>query len=183
MSGFRPVQDLSGGSYTGKVQTYHVAASHATLLAIGDLVTETGTADATTGLAQVDASSAGTGNPITGVIVGIEPNYSNLEQSGLPASTAGKVKVAVDPDLILEAPTSGGAIAVTNVGGNAPAIVTAATASGGLVQSNMAIDATGFVTTTEQLRIIGLKDPTNLAAGTTVYCRINESTIKEAAGV
>jgi hypothetical protein len=183
MSGFRPVQDISGSDYTGKVQTYGVASGHATLLAVGDLVTVTGTADATTGQALVDASSAGTGNPITGVIVAIDKNISNLEQKGLPAGTAGFVKVAVDPNLLLEAEISGGAIAVTDVENNAPVVVTAATSSGGLVQSNMTVDATGFVATTEQVRIIGIKDTSDLAAGATVLCRINESTIKEVVGV
>ena len=37
-NGFRPVQDISGGSYTGKVQTFGVAAGHSTLLSTGDLV-------------------------------------------------------------------------------------------------------------------------------------------------
>jgi len=183
MSGFRPVQDLSGGDYTGKIQTYGVAAGHATLLAVGDLVTETGTADATTGQSLVDASSAGTGNLITGVIVGISPNFSDLEQPGLPSGTAGFVQVAVDPNIILEAEISAGSIALTDVGSNAPIVATAATLSGGLAQSNMTVNATGFVATTEQVRIISIKDPTLLVAGSTIFVRINESTIKSTVGV
>jgi hypothetical protein len=186
--GFRPVQDLSGSDYTGKVQTFAVDATHATLLAVGDLVTETGNIDAATGLSEVDASSAGTGNLITGVIVSIDTNYSDLEQRGLPASTAGKVKVAVDPNIIYEAETSGGTLALTDVGGNLPAVVTAATASGGLVNSNMTVNATGAAaSTTEQIRVVGVKDSGDLtypaAIGTTIYVRINESTIGGAVGV
>jgi hypothetical protein len=186
--GFRPVQDLSGGAYCGKVQTYAVDATHSTLLSVGDLVTETGNLDAATGLSEVDASSAGTGNLITGVIVGIDTNISNLEQRGLPASTAGTVKVAVDPNMILEAETSGGTLALTDVGGNLPAVVTAATATGGLVNSNMTVNATGnAASTTEQIRIVGVKDSADITypapIGTTVYCRINESTIGGAVGV
>lgn len=186
--GFRPVQDLSGNSYTGKIQTYVVDATHSTLLAVGDLVTETGNLDAASGLSEVDASSAGTGNLITGVIVAIEPDYGNLEQRGLPASTGGRVKVAVDPNMILEAETSGGTLAVTDVGGNLPAVVTAATASGGLVNSNMTVNATGnAASTTEQIRVVGVKDSGDITfpapIGTTIYCRINESTIAGAVGV
>lgn len=186
--GFRPVQDLSGHSYTGKVQTFAVDATHATLLAVGDLVVETGNLDAATGISEVDAISAGTGNLITGVIEAIDPDFSDLERKGLPASTAGFVKVAVDPDLLLEAETLGGTFALTDVGGNLPVTVTAATASGGLVNSNMVVNSTGAaISATEQLRIVGVKDSGDITfpapVGTTVICRINESTIGGAVGV
>jgi len=185
--GFRPIQDRSGHSYTGKIETYAVDAAHATLLAVGDLVVETGNLEASSGLSEVDAISAGTTNLITGVIVAVDFNVSNLEQKGLPALTAGKVKVAVDKDLLLEAETSGGTFALTDVGGNLPVVVTAATASGGLVNSNMTINATGnAISTTEQIRIVGVKDSDVLtfpaAIGTTLVCRINEST-NDAVGV
>ncbi len=184
--GFRPVQDLSGHSYTGKVQTFAVDATHATLLAVGDLVIETGNLDAATGISEVDAASAG--GLITGVIVAIDPNFSDLEAKGLAASTAGTVKVAVDPDLLLEAETLGGTLALTDVGGNLDATVTAATASGGLVNSNMVVNTTGAATSaTAQLRIVGVKDSGDITfpapVGTTVICRINESTIGGAVGV
>jgi len=186
--GFRPIQDLSGHGYTGKVQTFAVDAAHATLLAVGDLVVETGNLDAVTGLSEVDAISAGTTNLITGPIVAIDPNFSNLEQSGLPASTAGFVKVASDPDLLIEAETLGGTFALTDVGGNLPVTVTAATASGGLVNSNMVINTTGAaISTTEQVRIVSVKDSADITypapVGTTLICRINESTIGGAVGV
>tara|TARA_R110000851_G_scaffold284998_1_gene438596 strand:- start:160 stop:699 length:540 start_codon:yes stop_codon:yes gene_type:complete len=177
-NGFRPVQDISGGSYTGKVQTFGVAAGHSTLLSTGDLVTITGTAD-TNGLAQVDASAAA--GLITGAIVSIAPNFSNLEQRGLPASTAGVVMVAVDTNLLLEAPTSG-TIAVTDVGQNADIVATAASATGGLVNSNMTVNSASFSAATKQIRIEGLKDG-GTAAGSTVYCRINESTVSGVVGV
>ena len=141
--GFRPVQDISGGSYTGKVQTFSVAAGHTTLLAVGDLVRITGTADAN-GLA------------------------------GLAISTAGTVKVATDPMILLEA-ISSTTVAVTDVGGNAEIVATEATASGGLVNSNMTVNTGTVIAGTAQIRIEGLKDG-GTAAGTTLYCRINEST-------
>jgi hypothetical protein len=186
--GFRPVNDLSGGSYTGKIQTYAVNATHATLLAPGDLVVETGNLDAATGFSEVDAISAGTGNLITGVIDSVDTNISNLEQRGLPASTAGTVKVAVDPDMILEAETSGGTLALTDVAGNLPVTVTAATLTGGLVNSNMTVNATGAAaSTTEQIRVVGVKDSGDITfpapIGTTIFCKINESTIGGAVGV
>ena len=186
--GFRPTNDLSGHSYTGKVQTFAVDSTHATLLAVGDLVVETGNLEAATGLSEVDAISAGTTNLITGVIVAIDPDFSNLEAKGLAASTAGTVLVATDPDMLLEAETLGGTFALTDVGGNLPVTVTAATASGGLVNSNMVVNTTGAaISTTEQIRVVGVKDSGDITfpapAGTTLICRINESTIGGAVGV
>jgi len=186
--GFRPIQDLSGGGYTGKIQTFAVDATHATLLSVHDLVVETGNLEAATGLSEVDAISAGTGNLITGTIVAIDTNISDLEQRGLPASTAGTVKVAVDNNLLLEAETLGGTFALTDVGGNLPVTVTAATATGGLVNSNMVVNTTGAAaSSTEQVRIVGVKDSGDITfpapVGTTLIVRINESTVNGAVGV
>ncbi len=185
--GFRPIQDRSGHSYTGKIETYAVDAGHATLLAVGDLVVETGNLEAATGLSEVDAITAGTGNLITGVIVAVDFNMSNLEQKGLPALTAGTIKVAVDKDMLLEAETSGGTFALTDVGGNLPVIVTAATASGGLVNSNMVVNTTGnAASSSEQVRVVGVKDSGSITypapTGATLIVRINEST-NDAVGV
>ena len=60
-------------------------------------------------------------------------------------------------------------------------IVTAATASGGLVNSNMTVNATGNASSaTAQVRIVGVKDSGDITypapIGTTLICRINEST-------
>ena len=85
MSGARLTKTQNSSGYTGKVFTYNVASGHSTLLAIGDFVSETGTGTAV-GKPQVDASAAG--GLITGVITSVAPNFSNLEQAGLPASTA-----------------------------------------------------------------------------------------------
>ncbi|HHZ68867.1 MAG TPA: hypothetical protein EYN67_14865 [Flavobacteriales bacterium] len=183
--GFRPIQDRSGHPYIGKVETYAVDATHSTLLSVGDLVTETGNLDASTGISEVDASSAA--GLITGVIVGIDFNMSNLEQKGLAASTAGTVKVATDKDMLLEAETSGGTFAVTDVSGNLDIVATAATQTGGLVNSNMTINATGAASSgTAQVRIVGVKDSGSITypapIGTTLICRINEST-NDAVGV
>ena len=172
MAGFRPIQDISGNSYTGKVETYAVAAAHATLLASGDMVRITGTARAIDGMAFVDAATAA--QTLTGVIIGVDYNMANLEQKGLPASTAGTVKVATDTNLLLEG-TSSGTVALVDVGANADIVATAATQTGGLVTSNMTINTAAPAAGTAQIRIVGLKDGAT-AAGSTVFCRINEST-------
>jgi len=172
MSGFKPVQMIGGAPYCGKTQKFGVAAGHASLLAVGDLVTITGTADAT-GLAQVDASAAA--GLITGAIVSILPNISNLEQAGLPASTAGEVMVSVDRNQLFEAPTAS-TVAVTDVGANSEIVATAATLTGGLAFSNMTVQTGTAIAGTAQIRIEGIKDG-DTAAGSIIYCRINESTL------
>ena len=177
--GFRPIQDRSGHPYCGKVETYAVDAGHASLLSVGDLVIETGNLDAASGKSEVDAAAAA--GLITGVIVEVGFNMSNLEQKGLPAAQAGTVLVANDKDMLLEAETSGGTFALNDVGGNLDIVATAATASGGLVNSNMTINATGNASSaTAQVRIVGVKDSGDItypaAIGTTLICRINEST-------
>lgn len=178
MAGFRAIQDISGGGFTGKVQTYGVASGHSTLLAVGDAVTETGTADAA-GTPLVDASSAA--GLITGFIVSIDPNYSDLEAKGLVAGIAGTVKVAVDPNTLLSA-VSSTTIALVNVGLNADIVATEATAAGGLVNSNMTVNTSSPGTATAQVRIVSLPDGAG-GAGTKMIVRVNESTIKGVVGV
>jgi hypothetical protein len=172
MAGFRPIQDISGNSYTGKVQTFAVAAGHASLLASGDFVRITGTARASDGMAYVDAATAA--QTLTGVVIGVDYNMANLEQKGLPAGTAGTVKVATSTNMLLEG-TSSGTVALVDVGANADIVATEATLSGGLVTSNMTINTAAPAAATAQIRIVGLKDGAT-AAGSTVFCRINEST-------
>lgn len=176
--GFRPINTIGNGSYSGQVQTYGVNATHATLLAVGDLVVETGESD-TDGLAEVDAAAA-TGL-ITGAIVAVDFNISNLERKGLPALTAGTVKVAVGNDLLLEAESST-TVAAGDVGANADIVATAATTTGNLVNSNMTVDTTSPGSATAQVRIVSRKDG-GTAAGTTLVVRINESTIDGVVGV
>ena len=172
MKGFRPIQDISGGTYTGKVQTFAVAAAHASLLAVGDLVRITGTARAIDGMAEVDAATAA--QTLTGPIVGIDFDMSNLEQKGLIAGKAGTVKVATDPMILMEA-TASTTVALADVGANADIVATAATQSGGLVNSNMTVNTTSPAAATAQIRIEGLKDG-DTSSGATIFCRINEST-------
>ena len=83
--------------------------------------------------------------------------------------------------MLLEAETSGGTFALTDVGGNLPIIATAATASGSLVNSNMVVNTTGAaISATDQIRVVGVKDSQTITypapAGTTLIVRINEST-------
>jgi len=183
--GARLIKTQGGSGYTGKVQTYDVLSTHSTLLAPGDFVSETGTGTSA-GRAGVDASAAA--GLITGVITSINPNFSNLEQKGLPASTGGTVQVEVDPYALYEIEIATTALAATSIGLNAEIVATAATSSGGAARSNMTLDGSATGTATAQLRIVGLvEDPDGVLAlgaiGNKALVRINESFIKGTVGV
>lgn len=173
--------DLSQGSadHDGKLETYSVDAAHATLLAPGDVITLTGTADAD-GIATADAASQGTA--ITGIVAGFEPIFAGeqLSETGLPALTAGEARCHIDPNLNFIVNVTGGALAAADVGLNADADITAATKSGGLTISNMSLDSgTKAATATLQFRIVGLvKNSAGVLDGLTARVRLNNTTTR-----
>ncbi len=144
MAGFTALNTQADGSYTGKLATFSVAAAHASILAPGDVVRMTGTGDADGLLAQADALVDVDGQAL-GVIASIDPQFvgENLDTTGLAASTAGTIKVQMAPNTLFEVDVTGTAapLEVTQIGLNAAVDVTAATVTGGLTVSNMAIDA------------------------------------------
>jgi len=83
---------------------------------------------------------------------------------------------------LLEAEISNGALSTANVGQNADIVATVASLSGGLVNSNMTVNAATFTGATAQMRLVRLKDGA-VGAGVTAVFRINESTIKSTVGV
>ena len=180
MAGF--ILDLSQSSadHDGKLETFTVDAAHTTILAPGDVIVLTGTADAATGVAGADAVAQG--EALTGVIAGIEPLFEgeNLTETGIPALSAGQIRCHIDPNLNFIVPVTGGTIAITDVGQNADASVTAASKSGGLTISNMTLDSVTIAgTATLQFRIMGIA-PNESGAfdGTFARVRINNSTMR-----
>lgn len=181
--GFKWVGSLSDNP-TGRVKTYGVDAGHATRLAIGDVVSVTSTA-AADGTPQVDAATAGA--DVTGVIVAIDPNFATeaFTDMGLPASTAGTVKVNTDPRAYYEVDVENGPLVVASTNLNANIVANAATQSGGLTISNMTLNATGAATTaTLQFRIEKLLVGSDGVLGSRALVQLNESTnIAGATGV
>jgi len=144
MAGFQAIRSQGIGNAEGQVDTYDVAAAHATRLAIGDVVDLTGTGSAT-GRAGCDA--AGTTGQILGVVMAFDFDPDNLTSTGLAALTAGDARVMVDPNQLYRVDVSNGPLAAADLGLNLNQVVTAASLSGGLTVSNMSVNATGKATT------------------------------------
>lgn len=175
MSGFQAIRSQGGGDNTGQIDTYDVASTHSTRLAIGDVVDLTGTADAT-GRAGCDA--AGTTGQILGVIVGFEADPDNLTDTGLAASTGGKARVNIDPNANYVVDVANGPLVVADVGLNVNQVVTEATRSGGMTSSNMTVNATGVASTvTFPWRVVGLLEDSAGVLGNKAIVRPNSTTL------
>lgn len=174
--GFKFVGSVNDGP-DGKLKRYDIDAAHATRLSIGDVVRVTGTSTALTGVAQVDAGAAT--QQVTGVISGIIPNFAteNLTDTGLPAGTAGSVLVRVNPQDLYEVDVVNGPLLAADVGLNVDLVATAATLSGGLTISNMAVNATGkAVTATLPFQVVMLLPDAAGVLGNRARVKINAST-------
>ena len=175
-SGFQPVASVQYEP-DGKLYTFDVPASHASLIAVGDVVRINGAATALTSVPQVDVATAG--QTISGVVVAIAPQFSteNLTAGGLTASTFGTVVVCADPGQIYNVAVSGGTLAVADVGLNIDIAATAATLQGSLAVSNMTVNAaTKATTNTLQFRIEKLLPDSAGVLGNRAIVRTNNST-------
>jgi hypothetical protein len=195
LSGFRPVKHLTGAPYNGQVNRYMISASDSQATNVGDLV-QLSDNDALVDAQgfgvypAVERIGSGTSVPIVGVIVGFEPDYSNLNAGNFrAASTRRIVLVADSPDLLLAAPQdgTGGVVAAASVGLNvAINLGTAATAAPWA--SGMSVDSSTVATTnTLPLQIVGVtaapdNDVTSTARPAELLVRINTHAFK-AAGV
>lgn len=180
--GLRPVRHLNGSPWNGAVVRAYCSASYATALFIGDpVVWDTTLADKdTTAKFPTIIKSAGTaGVLVRGVIVGFEPDPTNLENKHRPASTERWALISCDPDCVYEIKGDGGA-ALTKVlvGQNAVMIADSAGSTyTGL--SGMALDegTTTAPTTTQNftLHILGIKnvEDNELAASATYEVLLN----------
>lgn len=184
MSGF----ELATSSISELRINEYVSDAAAVKIAIGDVVVITGTASAT-GIPEVKQIS-GT-NPwvaaITGVVVGIKPNFAteNFSSTGVAASTAATLLVCDDPRALYEV-ESDATLVVADVGLNVDIISTEATLSGVMYRSNYKLDGSSVVTTAATpVRVVKLlKGATTGTLGDRALVRFNETTdIAGAAGV
>jgi hypothetical protein len=159
--GLIPVRHRNGAPYTGTARMYHVPATYATALFVGDPVIFVTDASDANGIPTVTRATAAGGaytlGPIVGMVSGGDPPTVHTQDKNTyrPASTLGYVLVADDPDLLFEIQEDsvGGVMTVGAAGRNADFIAgTGSTTSG---YSGFMIDSSTLNTTnTLQLRIV-----------------------------
>lgn len=195
LAGFRPVKHLNGAPYNGQVNRYMISASDSQATNVGDLV-QLSDNDALTDAQgfgvypAVERAGSGTSVPVVGVIVGFEPDYSNLNAGNYrAASTRRVVLVADSPDLLFAAPQdgTGGVVAAASVGLNVAVNLGSAGTSAPWA-SGMSVDSSTVATTaTLPLQIMGVtaspdSDVTSTTRAAEILVRINTHAFK-AAGV
>ena len=164
--GFRPVRHTNGSPWNG--QTIACVPASGTAIFIGDLVAFNGSAGTTTingldteGLPTViRATGTAVGQDAAGVVVGFQPEPTNLSRLYMGASAA-DVKVAyvvpATPDMVFEvvADESTAQIDAADIMLNTALVTTAGSTVTG--RSNMMIDGNAVATTsTLPVRVIGM---------------------------
>lgn len=186
LKGFRPVKHLSGSPYNGQINRYMISVSDAQATNVGDLVqlSDNAALQDSVGFGvypAVERIGSGTAVAIVGVIVGFEPDYSNLNAGNYrAASTRRVVLVADSPDLLLAAPQDavGGVVAAASVGLNV-AINLGTAATTAPYNSDMSVDSSTVATTaTLPLQIMGItaspdNDDTSTSRPAEILVRIN----------
>lgn len=145
----------TGGALVGGLNRYSLPVTNAAILAVGDPVSSTGTADAS-GVPGIVRATAGAA--IRGYVCGFEydRDFEDLPDFR-PISTAAFVLVSDDPfgRIYIQEDSDGGALAATDVGSNVNFIVANADAVTG--QSQVELDSsTAGVTATLPLKILQL---------------------------
>ena len=175
--GFKLANTESQGDVTGKQKTFSVATATDEVIVPGDLVVNSGlaAADGTAG-----AEIAPTSTACTGVVMSVDPTIAGeaLSRTHHAAADTGTIKVNVDPNATYEVDVANGPLVLANVGLNAPAVVTEATAVGSLFPSVMQVNATGIaVTATLPLNIVALKEDADGVLGNVAIVRVNATTV------
>lgn len=132
--GLRPIRHRNGASFNSSGNPYIILSTYATALFVGECVTKTGTSNTAQvrvpggvfevgTLPVVQKTSAGDGNPITGVVMSFGEDPDGLGFSYNPAYRERLVYLCDDPDVIFESQADGAITALT-VGLNAVLIDT-----------------------------------------------------------
>jgi len=174
--GFQVSRSVGTGENTGKVRRYYVASSNGSIIAPGDVVKLSGDADADGVAGVTRATSAGV---IAGVVASVEYRIAGeaLNDTALPASTAGYVFVHTDTDLEFEVDCDETLLAA-DVGLNAQPDWVVASKTGGITVTNVKLDsATKATTGTFQFRITGLLPDASGVLGNRATVTINASAL------
>lgn len=188
--GLVPIGTLDGSPYNAAIREYPVDASNGTAIFIGDAITLEDDGNVT---------PAAAGGIILGVCVGIKvtgesgtvDNHGNFLSTGnlsttehpgyLAATTAGRILVAVGPDILYEIQEDsvGGAMVITNIGTNGNLVAGAGSTTTGI--SAHELDSSDVITNdasaaTAQLRVVDfVRRPDNeIGANAKWVVRINE---------
>jgi hypothetical protein len=168
--GLKPYRYINGTPWDGKVSMYYVSATDATRIGRGDPVKLMGSADSTGKYPTV--ARATTGGRFVGVAVGFGNNangffdYTNLSRAYRPASTAMYVAVVDDPNVVFlcQEDSATGALAATNVSGNADLVIGNCATGNGLSISE--VDSSSFTSSTSaQVRLLRLANMEGNAIG------------------
>ncbi len=152
--GLRPVYNSNGSPYNGNAILCAIPASDGTATFVGDPVKLAGSADSTTGVPTVAQCAAA--DAIFGVIVGFEPDRTDLTKVHRAASTLRYCYVCVDKGVVYECQEDsvGNNLAVTEVGLATDIVVGSGSTVTGF--SGVELDSSDTATAAGQLRILGL---------------------------
>ncbi len=177
--GFRPVGNLSGGDFDGKVNPYYINATYGTGLFIGDpvqvvlggsnsaSVTAVGYGTFAPGtLPEIQIGVAGASTFWIGVCVGFAAKPSDLSFIKSVGLVEGVALVADDPGVLLQVQDDGesGPLTAADVGLNVVPVTGAGSTTTGL--SGWQIEAnTAATTNTQQLRLLRMVNREDNALG------------------
>lgn len=171
--GLAPKEYLDGSPWNGAAHLYCILSADGNAYAIGDPVTLAGSGD-DNGIANVTLATAGTGNPVTGVIVsagglkngGFMADPTDLNTTVIPATKTKNYYVMVcdDPNVLFEVQEDsvGNNVAKTDLGNNFN--LASGTNSGYL--SGWLLDSSSAANTaTLQLKLVRLAQRSDNAIG------------------
>lgn len=165
-TGLSPVKYLGGADWDGKANMYFIDSANGSAFYPGDLVDLSGDGDTVRGIPGIALATAG--NPAVGVLLaaGINPDSgpyidpNNLTLTNVPATKtqAYYALVVDDPNVIFEIQELGTGTQLTSaaIGLNAN-IVYGAPATGVKYSGTMLDNATEAVTSTLNLKLLGLQ--------------------------
>jgi hypothetical protein len=179
VAGLSPIGYIGGADWDGKTNLYYVPSSNTDRLSIGDPVKLAGDADAN-GIPSVQRATAGA--TFVGVINGIgifpggpfvDPANLDLIQAPATKTQAYYLQVIDDPNVIFEIQEDGvgGTLTSASVGQNAD-FIAADPATGVRLSAFMLDSSTAAVTSTLNLKILGLVRRADNAFGANAKFRV-----------
>jgi hypothetical protein len=179
-AGLIPVQYANGNPWNGQARTYYIPSTDTNSYAIGDPVSTLAAGADANGVPGVVLATAGTGNALRGVVVGVGAyetlmaDPSNLNTTVVPAIKlhAYYVMVVDDPDVLFQVQENGTALTAAAAGQN---INLSSAANNGYVSQWTLLNSSLGTGATLQMKLYGLIRTADNAFGTNAkwLCKIN----------